>query len=266
MIVSLLAYAAGSAAFAATERYVERRHERMRLRRAARRPSHTTPAPPPGRMPGEPPGPGPGVGGEIGAIPTCGPGEMVIPLQDGGWACLPIPPDAQHIAEGADCDDEGAWVGDLECVNGVWHEPASGQPCTSDGASHKNLHCAEGTWHHPEWNGPCSPSGAFSRDQTLQCVGASWQPAADGRMCSTPGQWHPTLPLYCDNSQHWRAPTEGGPCAQKGQRAPGRHDLICFDGTWRKAMSCPAAAAACLSVPIPGVPRYACWAMTGNCD
>lgn len=267
MLGTWIAFAAGSAAFVAAERYVDRRHRALVARLRARVP-HVTPVPPslpPGRIPSEPVPPG-GLGvGDIGASPSCPPGQYAVPYED-GWACFAPPPGP--LVEGAPCPEEGGWYQDLECIDGHWRRPQAGTPCLSEGMDAGDLHCAgePPAWHHPTWNGPCSPSGRYSRDGTLQCVGTSWQPAADGRMCATPGQWHPTLPLYCDNSQHWRAPTKGGPCPTKGERAPGRQDLICFDGTWHDVISCPAASAACLAVPVPGVPRYQCWAMTGHCD
>lgn len=265
--LSVAAFLLGSAALVAAHQVVERRTEGRRRRRPGLKgvPVRPVPAPLPW-----PPGPPPGdvASPKVEEVPTCPPGQVVVPYE-GGWFCIDPPPQAPK--EGGPCEDEGAWDPDrdLECVGGFWQEPRDGRLCATEGLDHDQLHCADGHWRYPEHNVPCHPSGRFTRDETLHCVDRTWQPAADGRPCRVPGQYNRIQSLYCGSDQRWHAVAEGSPCPTNGARGPGRRDLVCYENEWRKVIKCAAAAAACGAVPIPGLPRFHCWSASpgaGRCD
>lgn len=268
----LIAFVAGSGALIGLHQIAERRHRARELDRPPEIPPGGVGPPGPEPLPPAPiPPSGPPsdiMAPEVEQVPTCPEGQIVIPYED-GWFCIDEPPEIPE--EGGACEDEGAWSEDLECVEGTWQVPEPGGPCSTDGLWHEGLHCADGQWSHPTWNGPCHPSGSFTPDGTLHCVDTTWQPTADGRPCRLPGDYNPTgsPPLYCGDDLHWHAFDKGERCPKEGERAPGRSDLICYEGRWKKTLKCAAAAAACTLVPIPGLPRFECWSIApgkNRCD
>lgn len=266
VMLPYVAFAAASAALLAADRAIEKR-TRVRPRRkgpiikgvplpgAVPLPHPMPPEPPGGRAP---PYHDP--------VPHCPPGKVLIPYE-GGWFCIDPPPQAP--VHGGVCEFEGAWSDgrEFQCVQGFWVDPAAGRPCSSPGGWAGQLLCGPNNqWAVPVRDGPCHPNASFTPDHTLHCVDQTWRTSAVGQHCRVPQQYHPTLALYCGPSQMWEEIKENASCPSSGARSD---NLVCYDGEWRSAYKCAAAAAACGAVPIPGLPKFACWSAApgkGRCD